>query len=160
MEETCQVNTFIAAAWLFSLVSVPYNTPIRPEARSNSTVENIRTIFYSRGVMERVARNHMNPRFPEGDYVPTLRLTEQEMGGCLTAVNWRSRHWVRDNQPLIIDFWDRVDRRWERHRCRAVDWQKRQDSTGQTQRFELDYDTALSVNAVPQNTIARLVYPR
>ncbi len=156
-----ELNTLmLACGLLFSLISTPHYGPIRPEARPNSTVERIRVIYYNPGRMEKTARNHMNPRFPPGDYVPTLRLTKEEMRGCLTAVNWNSRHWVEENQPLIIDFWDKVEQRWERHRCRAVDWQQKKDSTGYAQRFELDYDTAKSVNAVPSNTIARLIYPR
>lgn len=118
----------------------------------------IQVLFYSPNVMERTARNHMSPRFKRtGDYVPTLRLTPSEMNGCLVAVNWNSRHWVAQNVRLTIDFWDRGQGRWERHVCRAVDWQQRRHSTGSRQRFELDYDTARAVNAVPNNTVARLI---
>lgn len=118
----------------------------------------IQTLWYGRGVMEQVAKNHMSPRFKRtGDYVPTLRLTQAELNGCLVAVNWQSRHWVAQNVRLVIDFYDPRQGRWERWVCRPVDWQQRRHSTGSRQRFELDYDTAKAVSAVPNNTVARLV---
>lgn len=118
----------------------------------------IQTLWYGKGKMEQAARNHLNPRFRKtGDYVPTLRLTSAELDGCLVAVNWNSRHWVAQNRRLTIDFYDPRQGRWERHVCRAVDWQQRKHSTGSRQRFELDYDTGVQVNAVPNNTVARIV---
>lgn len=116
----------------------------------------IQTLFYSKGVMERVFANHMNPRFARtGDYVPTLR--RRADADCLVAVNYNSRGWVRQNVVLVIDFWDPVQRRYERHRCQPSDWQQRRHSTDSRQRFEVDWGTAKSVNAVPNNTTARLV---
>jgi hypothetical protein len=135
---------------LLSWPSVALSASARPQG--------IQVLYYSRNVMERAASNHMNPRFARtGDYVPTMRLTVRELAGCLTAVNWNSRHWVAENRILTIDFWDARERRWERHTCRASDWQQRRHSTGNRQRFEVDYETARSVNAVPNNTVARLI---
>lgn len=106
--------------------------------------------------MGRVFGVHASQRSAaHGDYVPGLyRRSDSD---CLTAVNYNSRSWVYRNTVLVIDFWDRVQARWERHRCQASDWQMRRDSTGTRQRFEIDYSTALSVHAVPWNTVARLV---
>jgi hypothetical protein len=120
--------------------------------------QGVQVLWYSRNVMERVAQRHMNPAYvARGDYVPTLRLTRAEMGGCLTAVNWQSRGWVGANARLTIDFWHPRAQRWIRKVCRPVDWQRKQDSTGSRQRFELDFETAMQVGAYPYNTTARLV---
>jgi hypothetical protein len=106
--------------------------------------------------MERVLAAHMNPAYAgRGDYVPGLH--RRAGVDCLTAVSWQSRHLVFQNKILVIDFWDRVQKRWERHNCLAADWQQRRHSTGNRQRFEIDYGTALAVHAVPGNTVARLV---
>jgi hypothetical protein len=135
---------------LLSWPSVALSASARPQG--------IQVLYYNPGLMEGVASKHMSPRFARtGDYVPTMWMTARELGGCLTAVNWQSRHWVAENRVLTIDFWDWREARWERHLCRASDWQQRRHSTGSRQRFEVDYDTARSVNAVPQNTVARLI---
>jgi hypothetical protein len=118
--------------------------------------QGIQTLYYSRGVMERVLAAHMNPRNAgRGDYV--LGLHRRAGVDCLTAVNWQSRHLVFQNKVLVIDFYDRVQKRWERHNCLASDWQQRRHSTGNRQRFEIDWNTAQAVHAVPGNTVARLV---
>ncbi len=132
-------------------------SPLLVSASTVSRPQGIRTLFYSKGVMERVARNHQNPRFPPGDYVPTLRLTPAELRGCLVAVNWQSRAWVAQNTRLTIDFWHPRRRVWVRKVCRPADWQQQRHSTGSRQRFELDYETAVEVGAYPNNTVARLV---
>jgi hypothetical protein len=106
--------------------------------------------------MERVLAAHMNPRNAgRGDYVPGLR--RRAGADCLTAVSWQTRHLVFQNKVLVIDFYDRVQKRWERHNCLAADWQQRRHSTGNRQRFEVDWGTAIAVNAVPGNTVGRLV---
>jgi hypothetical protein len=137
-----------------SLVSVPAGTQASPvEARKPPGIQ---TLYYSPNVMERVFRCHMTPGCgDDGDYVPSLRRRADT--DCLTAVNFNSRAWVRHNVVLVIDFWDPVQRRYERHRCQASDWQQRGHSTGSRQRFEIDWKTAKSVNAVPSNTTAKLV---
>lgn len=114
----------------------------------------IRVLYYSKGVMERVFKVHQT-RVGTGDYVPGL--TRRKDADCLTAVNWNTRHYVFQNRVLVIDLWDARQKRWERRRCQASDWQQRRHSTGNVQRFEVDWETARAVNMVPQNTVARLV---
>jgi hypothetical protein len=104
--------------------------------------------------MERVFRIHQTRR-GTGDFVPGLR--RRADADCLTAVNWNTRHLVFNNAVLVVDFWDPRQARWERHRCQASDWQQRRHSTGNVQRLEIDWNTAVAVNAVPQNTVARIV---
>lgn len=114
----------------------------------------IQVLYYGPGVMERVFRVHQTAD-RTGDHVPGL--VRQPGVDCLVAVNWNTHNWVYHNTVLTIDFWDRVERRWERHSCQVSDWQRRRDSTGTRQRFEIDWGTAAAVHAVPNNTIARLV---
>jgi hypothetical protein len=138
------------------LLGIVLLAPSAPGAEAHP--QGIQVLYYSPNVMERVAGRHMNPAYAgRGDYVPTLRLTRAEMGGCLVAVNWQSRGWVAANARLTIDFWHPRAQRWIRKVCRPVDWQQRRHSTGNRQRFELDFDTAVQVGAYPYNTIARLV---
>lgn len=118
--------------------------------------EGIQVLYYSRGVMARVAQNHMNPAFARsGDYVPGMRLRRD--ADCLTAVNWNSRWMLGANVVLVVDLYDKVQQRWERHRCQASDYQQRRHSTGSRQRLEIDWETAVVVNAVPSNTVARII---
>lgn len=99
----------------------------------------IQVLYYGPGTMERVFRAHQT-RKGTGDYVPGLR--RRADANCLTAVNWNTRHYVFQNRVLVIDLWDAKQGRWERQRCQASDWQQKRHSTGNRQRFEVDYNTA------------------
>lgn len=115
--------------------------------------QGVQVLYYSRGVMERVFHVHETRR-ATGDYVPGLYRRHDADG--LTAVNYNSRWMIRANVVLVVDLWDRVQQRWERHRLQVSDWQMRRDSTPY-QRLEVDWNTAVSAHAVGTNTVARII---
>lgn len=119
--------------------------------------QGVKVLYYSSGMMARVYKNRTNPAFARtGDYVKGMR--RRADADCMTAVNWQSRWMLGANVVLVVDLWDAKQKRWERHRCQPVDHQQRRHSTGTTQRLEIDYQTAKSVNMIRNGTTtARIV---
>jgi hypothetical protein len=121
----------------------------------------IKVLYYSPGVMARVARCHMDPRCGDaGDYVPTLRIRPDVQ--CLTAVNWGARSLVAQNALIVVDFRDRSTGKDIRVKCQAVDWEQIGHASSKERkpdisRLEIDYSTAARIHAVPANTTAKLV---
>ena len=119
--------------------------------RATAPPARIQTLYYGPGRMERTFEVHMSRNAAPGDYVPGLY--RRRDADCLTAVNWNTRQLVFQNRVLVIDFWDQRQKRWERRRCQASDWQQKRHSTGSRQRFEIDYRTAVSLNMLCCNTV-------
>lgn len=111
----------------------------------------VKTLYYSDGVMSRVARCHMTPGCGVGNYVPSMRLRSDRT--CLTAVNYNSRWMLGANVIIVARFWNPRTQRWGPvERCQAADYQQRRHSTGSVQRLELDYATALRNGFVRDGT--------
>ena len=125
---------------------------------ASSRPAGVQVLYYSRGVMERVARCHMTRGCGDGgDYVPTLRLRPDRTG--LTAVNWNSRWMVGANVIIVAQLWNPVKRQWGPvERLQPADWQQRRHSTGNRQRLEVDWNTARRAQFTRDGTtVARII---
>lgn len=106
-----------------------------------SAAQEVTSLRYDPGVMERVARCHMRRGCgTAGDYVPTLRLRPDRT--CLTAVRYADRGHVASNAIYLVRFYNPVTGLYGAiERCQPVDWQQKRHATSY-RRLEVDAETA------------------
>jgi hypothetical protein len=117
----------------------------------------VKVLYYSPGVMSKVARNRTNPAFARtGDYVRGMKLRKDVDG--YVAVNWQSRAWLAQNVVIVADIRNPVTREWVRVRLQPVDHQQARHSTGAVQRLEVGWELAKRLQFTREGTtVARIV---
>jgi hypothetical protein len=113
--------------------------------------QGIQTLYYSRGVMGRVAHCHMTPGCGVGNYVRGMRLRRDADG--MTAVNWQSRWMLSANVVLVVKLYDPVYRVWRGpYRLQVTDYQQQRHSTGNRQRLEVNWEIARAAHFTGNGT--------